>query len=265
EPVEGMVHVPAGEFSMGSNDGGSDEKPVHTVYLDEFYIDSYEVTNAQFVQFLNDNGNQNEGRATWLDIGDEDVLITESGGLFQAKGGFTNHPVIEVTWFGAKAYCEAQGKRLPTEAEWEKAARGTDGRTYPWGNEFNCHNGNFDDETIEDDYVVVGPNCDGYDKTAPVGSYPSGVSPYGTFDMAGNVLEWVEDCYDDSYYSNSPTDNPASASCRNSEAKVLRGGSWRDDAFNLRAASRLRINPTDTNSNLGFRCLVASAHPDAGS
>ncbi|RMF02512.1 MAG: hypothetical protein D6768_08075, partial [Chloroflexi bacterium] len=125
-----MVLVPAGEFTMGSDNGGSDEQPVHIVYLDAFYIDKYEVTNAQFAEFLNARGNQSEGGATWLDADDPDAKIHQNGGTWQADGGYENHPAIEMTWYGAQAYCQWAGKRLPTEAEWEKAARGTDGRTY---------------------------------------------------------------------------------------------------------------------------------------
>ncbi|MDM8531743.1 SUMF1/EgtB/PvdO family nonheme iron enzyme [Anaerolineales bacterium HSG25] len=234
-----MVHVPAGEFSMGS-DRYDDEKPIHTVYLDEYYIDTYEVTNAQFAQFLNDKGNQTEEGTTWLDIGDSDSLIEQSGGSFQAKAGFANHPVIEVTWFGAKAYCEAQGKRLPTEAEWEKAARGTDGRIYPWGEGIDSGKANYNQN--------VG-------QTTEVGSYSSGVSPYGAHDMAGNVWEWVQDCYDESYYSSSPSRNPINNSCSNSEKKVLRGGSWYNLDSSVRAANRVRRDPANTSYLDGFRCL----------
>jgi serine/threonine-protein kinase len=247
-----MVHVPAGEFTMGS-DEYSDEQPVHTVYLDGFYIDETEVTNAQFAQFLNEQGNQEEGGVTWLDIGDEDCLISQSGGQYQPKSGYSDHPVIEVSWYGANAYCQWAGKRLPTEAEWEKAARGTDGRTYPWGNDFDCHKGNFDDEQEIDDYVVSGgPNCDGYVRTAPVGSYSDGASFYGALDMAGNVWEWVADWYDSGYYAVSPENNPKGPA--SGDGRVIRGGSWDYDAAFVRAAYRLRNFPGNTNYDVGFRC-----------
>ena len=271
-----MVHVPAGEFSMGSDPDEAvaeckrvnpdsdckrswfeDEAPIHTVYLDEFYIDTYEVTNAEFAQFLNDKGNQTEEGKTWLDIGDEDVLIEQNGNSFQAKGGFANHPVIEVTWFGAKAYCEAQGKRLPTEAEWEKAARGTDGRTYPWGNSFDGSRLNYCDSNCSQSWADKDVD-DGYARTAPVGSYPSGISPYGAHDMAGNVWEWVQDCYDNSYYSNSPSSNPTNASCSNSEKKVLRGSTTISTCAPLIVAGSILLSRTSVS---GF---VVSAHLDAG-
>jgi formylglycine-generating enzyme required for sulfatase activity len=253
-PSSDMVHVPAGEFTMGSDKGDSDEQPVHTVYLDAFYIDETEVTNAQFAQFLNEQSNQEEGGVTWLDIGDEDCLITESGGQHQPRSGYSDHPVIEVSWHGARAYCQWAGKRLPTEAEWEKAARETDGRTYPWGNDFDCRKGNFDDEQEIDDYVVPGgPNCDGYVRTAPVGSYPDGASPYGALDMAGNVWEWVADWYDSGYYAASPESNPEGPA--SGDYRVLRGGSWGYDVVaSVRAANRGRNIPDATFLNVGFRC-----------
>jgi formylglycine-generating enzyme required for sulfatase activity len=189
-----MVSVPAGEFEMGSESGDSDESPVHSVYLDAFWIDQTEVTNAMFAAFLNEQGNQSEGGTTWLDADIADALIEQSGGQWAPKDGFGDHPVVEVTWYGVRAYCQWAGRRLPTEAEWEKAARGEDSRTYPWGEYFDCQKGNFDDEIILDIYVVPGgEGCDGYEHTAPVGSFPDGASPYGALDMAGNTWEWVAD------------------------------------------------------------------------
>ena len=124
-----QVYVPAGEFIMGSNDGDDDEKPEHKVYLDDYWIDQTEVTNAMYVEFLNKEGNQG---VNWLDEDGMDARIQNQGGTWQAGIGYENHPVIEVSWNGAQAYCTWAGGRLPTEAEWEKAARGTDERTYPW-------------------------------------------------------------------------------------------------------------------------------------
>jgi formylglycine-generating enzyme required for sulfatase activity len=238
----GMVYVPAGEFIMGSDEGDSDERPVHTVYLDAFYIDKTEVTNTQFAKFLNEQGNQEEGGVTWLNIGDKDCLISQSEGQYQPKGGYGNHPVIEVSWCGARAYCQWVGKRLPTEAEWEKVARGTDGRTYPWGEGIDC------------DRAQYG-GCGG-ERTTPAGNKPKGASPYGALDMAGNVWEWVADWYDSGYYSQSPGGNPLGPN--SGVSRVLRGGSWFNYQRSARCASRHSLNPWDEDYHVGFRCAKDS-------
>ena len=204
---------------MGSNSGDADEKPVHRVYLDEFFIDKYEVTNEQYNQCV-------------------------SAGPCSPNNkydGFTDprQPVVGVDWNQASTFCSWAGKRLPTEAEWEKAARGTDGRTYPWGEGIDCSRANYGD-------------C-GHGKTKPVGTYPSGASPYGAMDMAGNVWEWVADWYDAKYYQNSPNRNPTGPS--SGLSRVLRGGGWYFSPLNLRVAYRLGLNPTDRGSNVGFRCV----------
>jgi formylglycine-generating enzyme required for sulfatase activity len=257
QPADGMemVYVPAGEFEMGSTGGASDEKPVHTVYLDAFWIDRTEVTNAQFAAFLNEQGNREEGGVTWLDLEDEDCLIERAGGEYRAAEGYAGHPAIEVTWYGAVAYCAWAGARLPTEAEWEKAARGTDGRVYPWGDEFNGSRLNFCDRNCKYDWKDTEAD-DGYARTAPVGSYPAGASPYGALDMAGNVWEWVADWYDGDYYRNSPARNPQGPPT--GDARVLRGGSWRYYGIFVRGAYRLWVNPDVAYNNLGFRCARGS-------
>ncbi len=242
-PKDGMelVFVQSGEFEMGSVEGNEDEKPVHTVYLDAFWIDKYEVTNAQYAIFLNEMGNQIEGEATWLDAGDEDVHIHQSGGKWQADSGYSNHPAVEMSWYGALAYCEWAGRRLPTEAEWEKAARGEDGRMYPWGNETDSSLG---------DHYRKGRG------TAPVGSYPAGVSPYGALDMAGNVWEWVADWYDDTYYQNSPYKNPQGSTSESHH--VLRGGAWGLGEIYLRSTFRYWHSPVNLSSYyVGFRCALS--------
>ena len=152
----------------------------------DFYIDAYEVTNREFAAFLNGQGNREEGGASWLDVDDEDALVEPSGGGFAARPGFEDHPVVEVTWYGAESYCGWQGKRLPSASEWKQAAFGTDGRHYPWGNEEPGSPAGF-----RANYYQGGLTEDGYAMAAPVGSYPQGVSPYGAYDMAGNVWEWV--------------------------------------------------------------------------
>jgi serine/threonine-protein kinase len=236
-----MVYVPAGEFLMGSEDANADndEAPEHTVYLDAYWIYKYEVTNEQYAVFLNEMGNQSEGGATWLDASDEDANIHESGGEWTADSGYEDHPVVEVTWYGAQAYCTWAGGELPTEAQWEKAARGEDGGTYPWGEaDPNC------------DLVQYG-SCPG--DAITVGSLPAGASPYGALDMAGNVWEWVADWYDADYYKNSPTQNPTGPA--SGTTRVLRGGSWFSYERVLRASLRLRSSPVGSNLNLGFRCV----------
>jgi len=240
-PADGMVmvYVPAGEFEMGSTQGASDEQPVHTVALDGFWIDRTEVTNAQLAAFLNERDNQTEGGVTWLDLEDENCMIERVGGKHRPQSGYADHPVIEVSWYGAKAYCEWAGGRLPTEAEWEHAARGPDGHTYPWGSDApTCERAQFRE-------------CSG--RTVPVGSRPGGASWCGALDMAGNVWEWVNDWYDSDYYGRSPSRNPAGPS--SGERRVLRGGSWEVYlTSSIRSANRYRVIPRVTERNFGFRC-----------
>jgi formylglycine-generating enzyme required for sulfatase activity len=239
-----MVLVPAGGFLMGSS--GSDEKPQHTVYLDAFWIDRTEVTNAQYVQFLNAVGGHEgtcggrECAETKVEDKYSHILRTGQDGRYVVESGFKDHPVTQVSWYGAQAYCAWAGARLPTEAEWEKAARGDDGRSYPWGNEApDCSKAQYGD-------------CGG--ATVAVGSRPAGASPYGTLDMAGNVWEWVADWYDPSYYSSSATQNPQGPD--SGERKVFRGGSWGYPAAFVRASDRARNRPTYAGFNVGFRCAA---------
>jgi formylglycine-generating enzyme required for sulfatase activity len=267
-----MVYVPGGEFIMGSGDtdvdsalalcnevGGDcerswfdNEQPQHTVYLDAFHIDKTEVTNAQFARFLNEMGNREEGGVTWLGIGDEACLITWDGEQYQPKSGYENHPIIEVSWYGARAYCEWVGKRLPTEAEWEKACRGADGWIYPWGSTFNGNKVNFCDKNCSEELKDISVD-DGYARTAPVGTYSTGVSLYGALDMAGNVREWVADWYDSGYYSRSPRRNPPGPD--SGEKRVIRGGSWQYSWRLTRCPYRSGWSaPTFIGGDVGFRC-----------
>jgi len=246
-----MVYVPGGTFQMGSTEGYSDEQPVHVVTLDSFWIDRYEVSNAQYADFLNAQGNQLEGGKTWLEIESDYCLIEQDGDTFRPKAGYDQHPVVEVSWYGAKAYCEWVGARLPTEAEWEYAARGLEASVYPWGDMFDCARGNFDDETELNDYVVLGgAGCDGYDRTAPVGSFETGKGWCGVYDMAGNVWEWTSSLYRDyPYRADDGREDLAYSS-----ARVLRGGGWSHRSYNVRSANRNVYFPTDRNLVLGFRC-----------
>ncbi len=265
-----MILVPAGPFEMGSDpnvalaecqklvsnpegcqlDWFDDEAPIHTVGLDDFYIDKYEVTNAQFATFLDERGNQTEGDKTWLNVKESSKAhIHQNGDVFRRDDEYANHPVIEVTWYGARAYCEWREARLPTEAEWEKAARGTDKRMYPWGNEFDGNQVNFCDSNCE--LTQTNKNYDdGYDKTAPVGSYPQGVSPYGVYDMAGNVSEWVQ-----SKENNYPYQvDDGRENLDGTDERVLRGGAWANDGNYTRTTARSYENPAIHDIDIGFRC-----------
>lgn len=324
----GMILIPAGSFTMGSNRGNFDEAPVHAVRLSAYYIDRLEVTNAEFAEFVRQNTAYDSIRGSWFRYSAEgcvDVIAhyearyrtdfagfleqgVETGGLTRArledaarwrsalaalrsmlggedpteKGGVESSPELQqrirsqarlpvrgVTWRDAEAYAEWAGKRLPTEAEWEKAARGTDRRSYPWGStwdETRCRISQMGEE---------GP--------VEVGSYARGASPYGCLDMAGNVWEWVADWYGESYYSESrdavnPTgpvglphgELPAATSAdsllrspqqgrEDDTRKVLRGGGWsgpeNQGFFNARCARRMWSNPTYWHPDVGFRCV----------
>jgi formylglycine-generating enzyme required for sulfatase activity len=270
-----MVLVPAGEFMMGSDkdeidrllQGRTDvnreffnrEIPRHRVYLDAFYIDKYEVTNARFQQFVQATGHrttaEREGSG-YVDNGEKFELVNGANwraprGPGSSIAGLEQHPVVQVSQEDAKAYCAWAGKRLPTEAEWEKAARGTDGRSYPWGSQFDGRRANFCDANCQFNWKDSAAN-DGYRYTAPVGSYEGGKSPYGAYDMAGNVWEWVADWFDENYYRNSPARNPQGPA--SGDRAVLRGGGWDTLALNVRAPPRHRNAPAPRDANLGFRC-----------
>lgn len=258
-PIDGMVmvYVPAGEFEMGSNDeainyalqmydeyGGSTrredferEQPAHTVVLDEYWIDQTKVTNAQFATFLNERGNRIEGGATWLDLEERDCLIEYKEDGFRPENGYENHPVMEVSWYGAAAYCEWVGGRLPTEAEWEYAARGPEGRVYPWGDTLpTCEQAQF--------YGCVPAG------TVPVDSFRNSASWCNAQDLGGNVWEWVADWFGE--YSTEKQVNPIGPAT--GRLRGLRGGSWGSKAYVVRSAFRYRYAPYVT-YNLGFRCV----------
>jgi formylglycine-generating enzyme required for sulfatase activity len=245
--IDGMVqvYVPAGSFLMGTSDEATEwqpnEFPQHEVYLDAFWIDQTEVTNAMFAMFLNSLGNQSEGNLPWLDVGFAEVHVHEQGGVWIPDSGYEQHPVLGVSWHGANAYCEWAGRRLPTEAEWEKAARGSDGAIYPWGN--------------------AAPTCDlvnykeCYGGPTEAGSHPDGASPYGAFNMTGNVSEWVADWWDRDYYSNSPSSDPQGPP--EGEHRILRGGFWDYYPGFTRAAVRMVSLTWKAESFSGIRCAIS--------
>ncbi len=242
--VDGMVlvYVPVGEFLMGTRDdqeGGSDELPQHTVYLDAFWIDKTEVTAAQYRRCVE------TGACSAPDLG---------GYCTYDADGKSDHPINCVDWDQATAYCAWTGRRLPTEAEWEKAARGADGRIYPWGDAWDVQTAprfNFSDKNDP-----TGPSTDevddGFATTAPVGRFPAGASPYGALDMAGNVWELVADWYDENTYTTAPRENPIGPGT--GSTRVLRGGSWKYSADDVRAALRCRDSPGSRGGFVGFRC-----------
>ena len=228
-----MVAIPAGEFWMGSPEDESrskDERPRHKVFLDSFYLDIFEVTTRQYAQFMSATG------YAAPEFWDQVVLSRDK-----------NKPVVGVSWQDANDYCHWADKRLPTEAEWEKAARGTDERKYPWGQEPpSTHMANFDQKSTPEKIYS--------DRLMPVGSYENWKSPFGVYDMAGNVWEWVADWYDKKYYRNSPKKNPKGP--EPGDEKVMRGGSWDDFPTALRSGDRSRLVPSERNDSVGFRCAT---------
>ncbi len=264
-----MALVPAGAFWMGSqaediqvrvedckksvkpenrdkcDEWFRDEGPQRQVFLDAFYIDRYEVTNALFERFAAGNAYRTTAEAEgwgWVFRASDGRWEKLKGATWRAPGGAgttaaPTHPVVQVSWYDADAYCKWANKRLPTEAEWEKAARGVDGRRYPWGEDWSASRANGDMSVKA---------------TRPVGGYAAGASPYDIHDMAGNVFEWVADWYDPGYYQKGAERNPAGPTA--GQQRVLRGGGWHSRPIAVRAASRgsgmmdFRYNYT------GFRC-----------
>jgi len=227
---DGMVqmYVPTGTFTMGS-EKYPDEQPIHAVMLDAFWIDKFEVTNAMYALCV---------KVGKCPLPQSPKSSTRTA--YFSNPQYDNHPVIYVTWENANTYCSWTGRRLPSEAEWEKAARGTDGRIYPWGNQFD------------------GAKVNSYDSnprvgdTTEAGKYSSGASPYSALDMAGNIWEWVKDWYDGNYYRNSPAQNPTGPI--SGTYRVLRGGAWSSNDYNIRASIRSGFDPSNAFDYIGFRC-----------
>lgn len=232
-----MVYVPEGTFTMGSDDGELNEKPVRLVYLDAYWIDKYEITNAQYELCVADGAciKPNNDRSH-----------TQEN--YYGNPDFADYPVVFVDWNQANSYCEWAGGRLPTEAEWEKAARGPEGNLYPWGNnDANCSLANYNQGSYDQPNSCVGD-------TSQVGSFPEGASYYGVMDMAGNVWEWVNDWYRP--YDATETINPIGPDSEQ-DYKVIRGNSWYNVGSDIRSSYRSRHKPTGgNNSNFGFRCAL---------
>ncbi len=249
----GMVLIPAGTFEMGSDSAHVDESPIHTVSLDAFYMDTHEVTNAEYAAFLNAKGKHTDAGNTWVYFNDASdlVKISLSDGRYTPVPAYANYPVTYVTWYGAMAYAAWAGKRLPTEAEWEYAARGgLSGKKYPWGDTIDKTRARYGRKTL---------------RPTAVGSYAA--NGYGLYDMVGNVWEWCLDAYDRGFYATSPVRNPLSGASSiqwlldnyietgDSVSRVLRGGSWLNTAQVVRVTYRLFVPPSVTNGTYGFRCV----------
>ena len=239
--LDKTVLIPAGAFVMGSNSWSDSEQPSHTVFLEAYRIDKYEVTNEQYAFYLRltEKLEDAEGNAL-VDLDDRDIQIGFTlNGLVVLDSTKSDHPMTEVSWYGAKAYCERIGGRLPTEAEWEKAARGESGQHFPWSNEPL-------DTSLLVDWSTEGP-------TAAVGVHEVDVSPYGVRDMGGNVAEWVWDWYDPNYYAASPEENPSGP--ETGTHRVVRGGATSPLPQDMRTTIRRRFFPRTTSGSIGFRCV----------
>ena len=248
--VSEMAMIPAGDFQRGSNDteADDDEQPVRMIYLDTFYIDRYEVTNAQYKQFVDANPLWQKDRIP-SQYHDGDYLKHWEGNNYPESK--ENHPVVYISWYAAMAYAEWAGKRLPTEAEWEKAARGgLVEKAYPWGNSIDPSKANYSAE-IED--------------TTSVGNYPA--NAYGLYDMSGNAWEWCLDLYETDFYDRSPLRNPVAGESLTEitetfravhSPRVLRGGYWNNPPVFVRVADRYKRYPGSTHRGSGFRCVVGS-------
>lgn len=261
-----MVYVPEGKFLMGSansdNQAQDHEFPQHIVSLDSFWIDRTEVTNAMYAVFVEQSGyvTQTETDRNGFILSGSKWVAAKVANWRRPRGtgssyeGLLDHPVVQVTWEDAYKYCEWAGRRLPTEAEWEKAARGTNGQVYPWGDQLpDGSRANLTDSNLRVEWADKSLD-DGYSFTSPVGNFPKGASPYGGLDMAGNVWEWVTDWYGEDYYANSPSSNPTGPG--QSETRVLKGGSWHGYNSYLRSAARGAHMPNLSYDSHGFRCAL---------
>jgi formylglycine-generating enzyme required for sulfatase activity len=250
-----MLYVPEGEFKMGSEAGLTDEQPAHAVFLDAYWIDQIEISNSMYAKCVEAGGCDEPASTVYFDDPE-----------------YADHPVVYVSWVDANEYCTWAGRRLPTEAEWEKAASWdpllNQQRVYPWGNEYDCKKGNYDDEVELDASLMpeTTVNCDGFLRSSPVGSFPEGAGPYGALDMGGNVWEWVHDAFIEvdplnssiqNYYAVSPYSNPMGVDPAITEYRTMRGGSWNFTFGFGRAAYRLWFGLDDKHDGVGFRCALS--------
>lgn len=230
-----MVQIPEGPFTMGSRDGDPDEAPEHQVYLGTYYMDKKEVTQAEYERFVK----MTKRGKPFIPVFEDD----------QAKILKPELPAMGMSWADAEAYCKWAGKRLATEAEWEKAGRGEGKKRYPWGDEFGSGHANVDGDE------------DGFKYLAPPGSFESGRSPYGLYDMTGNVAEWVADTYGEQYYQKTPYRDPVGP--EDGQHKVIRGGSWRETYHNARLSKRFQAKMWRTDTTIGIRCARDADEPRA--
>ncbi|MFM8552602.1 MAG: formylglycine-generating enzyme family protein [Nitrospiraceae bacterium] len=234
-----MIVIPEGEFLMGASDAASNERPEHKVWLKSYAIDQYEVTIGLYAKFL--EAAKHGPPPTW-----DDEAVTSAG----------NRPAVGLTWQDAEAYCKWAGKLLPTEAEWEKAARGTDGRRFPWGQMQPFGDiANSNRGVWVSDAITLAPVTSGLEgMSVRHGTKEGGKSPYGLFHMAGNAAEWVADWYDREYYQKSPDRNPPGPAT--GEKRVIRGGSWADVPMGIRTTARVSAEPDFQDRTVGARCAM---------
>jgi formylglycine-generating enzyme required for sulfatase activity len=226
-----MVLIPAGSFQLGDRDGGAIEQPERTVALSAYRIDQYETTFAHYYAFMAATGHRKPRLAGYLGVESRDLPLLMN----------PFNPAVGVSWGDAMAYCVWKGKRLPTEVEWERAAKGADRRSWPWGNEPNPRWAN-----------LVGDE-DGFKYTAPVGAVRTDRSPEGVYDMTGNVMEWTADWFDERYYAVLPALDPPGPP--NGKERVIRGASWNDSIHRGRTTTRFKTDPTFRDVTIGFRCV----------
>jgi formylglycine-generating enzyme len=237
-----LVLIPEGEFLAGSGRHDTEGGRVFPVYLPAYYLALYPVTNEQYGRFLNKVKPGESDLEEWIRM-DEDCYVRPAGGRYEAYGGKQNHPVVNVSWNGARAYCQWAMLRLPGELEWEKGSRGTDGRAFPWGNEWNPYkyrNAKYRDDEIEDS-----------ETTCEVWKYDAGCSPWGLYQMLGNVSEWCKDRYDYMVY-NRYERGDLTAPKKRDTLRIVRGGSWYDNES--WGSSRMSCHYEALNNCIGFRC-----------
>ncbi|MED5580315.1 MAG: formylglycine-generating enzyme family protein [Nitrospinota bacterium] len=251
-----LVFIPSGSFVIGSNNGDGDERPKRQIYVNSFWIDQHELSVGKFARFVIQTRHQTTAeRKGWSWVWDSSLKKgkgwwrKEKGVNWKKPQGISSdwkkmpdQPVSHVTWFDADSYCKWAGRELPTEAQWERAARGDEERMFPWGNERNAKNAN------------LKGTKDGFDGVSPVGSFPQGASVFGVLDMSGNVWEWVSDWYASTHYQKMKLKNPSGP--LKGKKKVIRGASWGSKLLWSRVSNRYSRNRNYRNNKIGFRCVL---------